>query len=124
MAPKKHREYEIQMDTLGHFSPGQVITGLDYKAVKEEYEVRLKEWVGGETTIHLSGRKRDAIKSFLEEKRYVLTPEYYHYCVRARGKSVDPVAISQKAGDLGLKFLWTRIAGEPPESDPGMLRRR
>jgi len=95
-----------------------------YNAAKENYDIRLKEWAGsekttGEGTIHISGQKRDAIKSFLEERRYVTTPEFYHYVLRARGKKVDPAPISLKIRQLGFKFLWVRVIGE---SDPGRMQ--
>ena len=117
MRPKKRPDYEILFDTGGLFSVGEILPGSRYNAVKETYDIRLKEWDGSgnsadEGIVHISGQKRDAIKGFLEEKRYVITPEYYHYAVRARGKKVDPTAISMKIRELGLKFLWVRVIGE------------
>lgn len=112
MAPKKRPEYEIKEDTAGNFSAGQIIPDSQYNAVKEDYDIRMKEWVGSETIVHISGRKRDLIKSFLEEKRYAITAEYFHYSVRARGKNVDTGAISLKVQGLGLKFLRVRVIGE------------
>jgi hypothetical protein len=45
--------------------------------------------------------------------------------VRARGKNVDPGAISLKIQDLGLKFLRVRVIGETvPEGDSGERRIR
>ena len=112
MAPKKRPEYEITTDTAGHFSAGEIIPDSRYNAVKEDYDIRLKEWAGSETIVQISGRKRDLITSFLEERRYAITAEYFHYSVRARGKNVDTVAISQKVQGLGLKFLYVRVIGE------------
>jgi len=112
VAPKKRPEYEIKEDTTGNFSAGEIIPDSQYNAVKEDYDIRLKEWAGNETPVHISGRKRDLIKSFLEEKRYAITAEYYHYLVRARGKNVDTGAISLKVQGRGLKFLWVRVIGE------------
>jgi hypothetical protein len=114
----KKPEYLIIGDTTGHFPVGQTITDSHYNAVKEDYDVRMKDWDGdsqqsGEGDLQISGRKRDLIKGFLEERRYVLTSEYYHYSVRARGKKVDPVAISLKIQELGLKGLWVHVTGEP-----------
>jgi hypothetical protein len=118
MAPRKRPDYEIRLDTAGTFSAGQIIPDIRYDAVKEEYDIRLKEWDEG--IVQVSGGKRELIRSFLEEKRYVVTPEYYHYHVRARGKKVDSAAISQKVKDLGMKFLWARVIGEvPPEESRG-----
>jgi hypothetical protein len=115
--PKKRPEYVITGDTASRFTVGQIIPGSEYNAVKEEYDIRMKEWDGDDKTtsegiVHISGQKRDAIKGFLEEKRYIMTPEYYHYAVRARGKKVDPAVISMKIRQLDLKFLWVRVIGE------------
>jgi hypothetical protein len=110
MTERKRPEYEIKMDTTGTFSTGQVIPDSRYGIGKEDFEVRMKVWDGG--ALRISGRKRDAIKSFLEEKRYAFTSEYYHYNVRARGKAIDPASIAQKVQELGLKFLWVQVIGE------------
>lgn len=107
----KRPEYEIKGDSAGHFNVGQIITDFQYDSVKEDYDIRIKEWDGDEKIIHISGRKRDLMKGFLEERRYVLTSEYYHYCVRSRGKKVDPVAISLKIHELGLRYLRVHIIG-------------
>jgi hypothetical protein len=126
--PKIRPEYEIKWDTAVLFPVGQVVPDSQYNSVKEEYDLRMKEWDGDEKTkgdgiFHISGSKRDAIKSFLEEKRYVITPEYFHYSIRARGKNVDPLAISLKIRELGLKFLWVHVIGETgPDRDPGRRR--
>jgi len=114
---KKRPEYLVQWDTTGRFGAGETIAHDRYNAVKEEYEVRMKDWSGDaqkgeEGAFHISGRKRDLIKGFLEEKRYALTAEYYHYTVRARGKKIDPAAIRQKVQDLGLSCLWVHVTGE------------
>lgn len=119
MTPRKRPDYEIKLDTGGAFSTGQIIPDIRYDATKEDYDIRLKEWAGGH--LQVSGGKRDTIKSFLDENRYVVTPEYYHYNVSARGKKADPVVISQKVQFLGLKFLWVRVIGE---SSPDENRRR
>lgn len=110
MAPRKRPDYEIKLDTAGTFSTGQVIPDIRYDAVKEEYDIRMKVWDGG--ILRISGGKRDAIKSFLEEQRYVVTPEYYHYNVRARGKKPDPGPIAEKVRKLGLRFLHVQVLGE------------
>ncbi len=110
LAPRKRPEYEICRYTTGTFEAGQVVPGLQYDLGKEGYDIRLKEWDGG--ILHISGRKRETILSFLEEKRYVITPEYYHYRVRARGKNPDPLLIAEKVQALGLRFLWVRVIGE------------
>jgi hypothetical protein len=112
VTPKKRPSYEIKGDSACSFTVGQIITDTQYDLVKEEYDIRMKEPDGNEKILQISGRKRDAIKSFLEEKRYAITSEYYHYNVRARGKIVDPTAISMKIKELGLKFLWVRVIGE------------
>ncbi len=118
MAPRKRPDYEIKLDTADTFDTGQIIPDIRYNAIKEDYDIRLKEWDEG--VLQISGGKRDAIKSFLEEKRYVITAEYYHYRVRARGKKADPAPISQKVQKLGLKFLWVRVIGETgPGEDRG-----
>jgi hypothetical protein len=123
--PRKRPEFDIKWDTAGLFTIGQVIPVSRYNSVKEEYDLRMKEWDGddktpGEGIFHISGSKRDAIRGFLEEKRYVITPEYFHYAVRARGKNVDPTAISKRIQEQGLKFLWVHVIGETgPESDSG-----
>jgi hypothetical protein len=113
VAPKKRPEYEIQEDTAGNFSVGRIIPDSQYNSIKEDYDIRMKEWAGSETIVQISGRNRDRIKSFLEEKRYAVTAEYYHYGVRARGKNIDTGAISLKIRNLGLKFLRVRVIGEP-----------
>jgi hypothetical protein len=115
--PKKRPDYEILCDTIGLFSVREIIPDSRYNTVKEKYDIRMKEWDGSEKTkdegiVHISGQKRDKIKGFLEEKRYIITPEFYHYAVRARGKNVDPVAISVKIRELGFKFLRVRVIGE------------
>lgn len=110
MATRKRPDYTIQLDTAGTFEAGQIIPDIRYDAVKEDYAIRLKEWDEG--ILQISGGKRDAILSFLEENRYVITAEYYHYSVKARGKKPDPMAISQKVQKMGLKFLWVRVIGE------------
>lgn len=115
MAPRKRPDYEIKLDTAGTFSIGQIIPDIRYDAAKEDYDIRLKEWDEG--VVQVSGGKRELIRSFLEEKRYVVTPEYYHYIVRARGKNVDSAVISQKVTELGLKFLWARVIGEMPSEE-------
>jgi hypothetical protein len=127
----KKPECKIMWDTAGLFQPGQIITGSHYDSVKEDYDIRMKDWVSdsqpavGEGTVHISGRKRDSIKSFLEEKRYGITSEYYHYEVRARGKRIDPTVISQKVQELGLKFLWVHVIGETgPDSGSDKMRSR
>ena len=117
VTPKNRPEYEIKGDSAGHYTVGQIITDSRYISVKEDYDIRMKDWVGedkqtGDGIVHISGRKRDAIKSFMEERRYAITPEYYHYIVRARGKKVDLTVTSLKARELGLKFLWVRVIGE------------
>jgi len=118
MASRKRPDYEIKLDTAGTFGPGQIIPDIRYDAAKEDYDIRLKEWDEG--VLQISGGKRDAILSFLEEHRYVITAEYYHYTVRARGKKADPLAISQKVETLGLKFLWVRVIGETaPDENRG-----
>jgi hypothetical protein len=126
MAPRKRPDYEIKLDTAGTFSNGQIIPDIRYDAVKEDYDIRLKVWDGGgpaagDGIVQISGGKREMIKSFLEEKRYAVTSEYYHYSVRARGKKIDPAVIAQKVQDLGLKFLWVRVIGE---SAPDENRKR
>lgn len=124
--PAGKTEYEVKWDTLGHFSPGQLITGSQYGPVKEEYDIRMKDWTPappGDGIFHISGGKRDQIKRFLEEKRYVVTSEYYHYIIRAQGKKVDPVVISQKCQDMGLKFIWVHVVGETgPDRAPKKMR--
>ena len=118
MTPRKRPEYTIQFDTAGTFSTGQVIPDVLYDSVKEGYDIRLKVWDGG--IVQVSGQKRVAIKSFLEEKRYAITSEYYHYSIRARGKAIDPAVISEKVRGLGLKLLWVRVIGETaPREDHG-----
>lgn len=118
VAFRKRPEYEIKLDTAGTFDAGQIIPDIRYDAVKEDYAIRLKEWDVG--ILQISGGKRDAILSFLEENRYVVTAEYYHYAVRARGKKADPQAISQRVQNLGLKFLWVRVIGETgPDENRG-----
>jgi hypothetical protein len=124
----KQREYEITGDSSGRFSAGDIITNSQYNSMKEEYEIRLKDWDGNAESgdagaFHISGRKRDLIKSFLEEKRYALTSEYFHYTVRARGKKIDPDAILLKLKELGLKYLWVRVRDETgPERPPRRMR--
>ena len=125
--PAGKPEYEVKGDTLAHFSTGQVITGSQYGSVKEEYDIRMKDWTpgqpAGDAIYHISGGKRDQIKSFLEEKRYVVTSEYYHYILRAQGKKVDPLAISQKIQEKGLKFIWVHVLGETgPDKVPRKRR--
>jgi hypothetical protein len=125
--PTGKPEYEVKWDTLSHFSTGQVITGSQYGSVKEEYDIRMKDWTPSQPAVdgiyHISGGKRDQIKRFLEEKRYVVTTEYYHYILRAQGKKVDPLAISQKIQGMGLKFIWVHVIGETgPERAPRKMR--
>jgi hypothetical protein len=127
VTPAKRPEYEVQWDTTGLFKTGQIITDIQYDSVKEDYDIRMKDWAGGspagEGIFHVSGGKRDAITRFLEEKRYVITPEYYHYSIRARGKNVDPSDISRKIQELGLKFLWVHVIGEiGPDRAPARRR--
>ena len=128
MTPAKRPEYEVKWDTAGLFRIGQIITDSHYDSVKEEYDIRMKDWTGdgqqtGEGIVHISGGKRDAIKGFLEERRYVITSEYYHYSVRARGKKVDQTAISLKIQKLGLKFLWVHvIGGTGPDGASGKMK--
>jgi hypothetical protein len=120
--------YEVKWDTQGRFSPGQEITGPEYGSVKEEYDIRMKDWPGagpasGDGIYHISGGKRDQVKRFLEEKRYVVTSEFYHYSIRAQGKKVDPVAISRGIQDKGLKFIWVHVLGQVgPEKAPRKMR--
>ena len=128
MTLTKKPDYEIQWDSADLFESGQIIPDSRYNSVKEEYEIRLKDWPGdsqhpGEGIVHISGRKRDRIKGFLEEKRYVITSEFYHYQVRARGKRVDTAAISQKIQELGLSLLWVYVIGETGP-DSGSEKRR
>ena len=125
--PTGRPEYEVKWDTLSHFSTGQVITGSQYGSVKEEYDIRMKDWTPSPPAVdgiyHLSGGKRDQIKRFLEEKRYVVTTEHYHYIIRAQGKKVDPLAISQKIQEKGLKYIWVHVMGETgPERAPRKMR--
>jgi len=127
VTPAGRPEYEVKWDTLGHFTPGQLITGSRYGSVKEEYDIRMKDWTPGQPAgdgiFHLSGGKRDRIKRFLEEKRYVVTSEYFHYILRAQGKKVDPVAISMKIQEMGLKFIWVHVVGEHgPDRAPRKMR--
>ena len=126
VSPAGKPEYEVKWDTLGRFSTGQVITGSVYGAVKEEYDIRMKNWdgpAGGDGIFHLSGGKRDQVKRFLEEKRYIVTSEFYHYIIRAQGKKVDPVMISKKIQDMGLKFIWVHVAGQAgPDKAPRKMR--
>jgi hypothetical protein len=118
VTPRKRPEYSIVEDSAGTFSAGEVIPDVRYNAVKEDYDIRIKAWDGG--IVQISGGKRDAIKSFLEEKRYAITAEYYHYSVRARGKAIDPGCIAEKVRNLGLKFLHVRVMGETaPYEKPG-----
>jgi hypothetical protein len=119
VTPRKRPEYEIKYDSAGNFSTGSVIPDSKYGMGKEDYEVRMKVWSGG--ALQISGRKRDALKSFLDEKRYAFTSEYYHFNVRARGKAIDLGSIARKVQDLGLKFLWVRVIGET-EPDEGQKR--
>jgi hypothetical protein len=117
MAPKKRSEYEITGDSAGIFSTGEIIPDSKYDSLKEDYDIRLKDWDDG--TLQVSGRKRDLIKGFLEEKRFAITSEYYHYQVRARGKNMDPAPILLKIRELGMKFLWVRVIGEKsPDGNP------
>lgn len=125
--PTGKPEYAVQWDTLSHFSTGQVITGPQYGSVKEEYDIRMKDWTPSPPAVdgiyHISGGKRDQIKRFLEEKRYIVTTEYYHYIIRAQGKKVDPLAISQKIQDRGLKYIWVHVIGEDgPDRTPRKMR--
>jgi hypothetical protein len=128
VTPPGKPAYEVKWDTLGRFSLGQEITGSEYSSVKEEYDVRMKDWAGaassgGDGIYHVSGGKRDQVKRFLEEKRYVVTSEYYHYIIRAQGKQVDPVMISRKIQDMGLKFIWVHVAGQAgPDKTPRKMR--
>ncbi|PKG31058.1 hypothetical protein, partial [Methanoregula sp.] len=126
--PAGKPEYEVQWDTLSHFSTGQILTGSQYRSVKEEYDIRLKDWAPSQPAndgiYHISGGKRDQIKRFLEEKRYVVTTEHFHYIIRARGKKVDPLAILQKIQDMGQKFIWVHVIGETgPDRAPRTMRR-
>jgi hypothetical protein len=86
VTPRKRPDYEIKYDSAGTFTPGQVIPDSRYGIGKEEYEVRMKVWDGG--ALQVSGRKRDALKSVLDEKRYAFSAEYYHFNVRARGRKL------------------------------------
>jgi len=127
MTPSGKTGYEVKRDTLAHFSTGQIITGSQYGSVKEEYDIRMKDWTTGQPDgdgiYHISGGKRDQIKRFLEEKRYIVTSEYYHYIIRAQGKKVDPLAISQKIQEKGLKFIWVHVIGETgPDKVPRKRR--
>ena len=127
VTPAGKTEYEVRWDNLDRFSPGQVITGAQYGPVKEEYDIRMKDWTPappGEGIYHISGGKRDRIKKFLEEKRYVVTSEYFHYILSARGKKVDPVVISQKIHEMGLKFIWVHVTGGTgPDREPRKMRK-
>ncbi len=125
--PTGKPEYEVKWDTLSHFTTGQVMSGPQYGSVKEQYDLRLKDWAPSQPAndgiYHISGGKRDQIKRFLEEKRYVVTTEYYHYILRAQGKKVDPLAISQKIQGMGLKFIWVHVIGETgPDRAPRKMR--
>jgi hypothetical protein len=126
VTPKKRPEYQIKYDSAGIFTVGQIIPDSRYNMVKEDYDIRMKEWDGGgqhagEGIVQISGGKRDFVKAFLEEKRFAVASEYYHYTVRARGKKIDPGSISQKVQEMGLKFLWVHVIGE---SVPDENRRR
>ena len=125
--PAGRPEYEVKWDTLSHFSTGQILTGPQYGSVKEEYDIRMKDWTPSQPAIdgifHISGGKRDQIKRFLEEKRYVVTTEHYHFIIRAQGKKVDPLLISQKIQEKGLKYIWVHVIGETgPERAPRKMR--
>jgi hypothetical protein len=128
VSPAGKPAYEVKWDTLGRFTPGQEITGSEYGSVKEEYDVRMKDWTGaglasGDGIYHISGGKRDQVKRFIEEKRYVVTSEFYHYIIRAQGKKVDPIAISRGIQDKGLKFIWVHVLGQAgPEKVPRRMR--
>jgi hypothetical protein len=127
LKPAGKPEYEVKWDTISHFSTGQVITGPQYGSVKEEYDIRMKDWTPSQPAIdgifHISGGKRDQIKRFLEEKRYVVTTEHYHYIIRAQGKKVDPLAISQNIQEKGLKYIWVHVIGETgPDRVPRKMR--
>lgn len=109
--------YEIKEDTVRRFSHGQKITQSEYNSVKKNYDIRMKDWVGdsqglGKKIFFISGSKRDLIKDFLDERKYVITIQPHHYVVRGNGEKVTTLVIKDEIRKMGLKFLWIHVIGE------------
>ena len=109
------RVYEIKEDTAHQFSYGQKITEYEYSSVKKDYDIRMKYWDGntqhlGKGVFHISGRKRELIKKFLEERAYQIKELKYHYYVTG---NVAWMVMSSEIQEIkDLKFLYVRVIGE------------
>ena len=114
----KDREYEIKEDSVHRFRIGQIITESEYNSVKEKYDIRMKYWDGnsqhlGNGVFHISGRKRELIKDFLDKRKYNVKELEYHYHVTGNGRKVAWLAMSMEIQEMKtVKFLYIRVVGE------------
>ena len=110
--------YEIKEDSVHRFRIGQIITESKYNSVKEKYDIRMKCWDGnsqhlGNGVLHISGRKRELIKDFLDKRKYNVKELEYHYHVTGNGKKVAWRAMSMEIQEMKtVKFLYIRVVGE------------
>ena len=110
-----NRSYEIKVDTVGRFSVGQKITESVYNSVKDDYDIRMKDWDGdsqhlGRIVFYISGRKRGLIKDFLDKRKYNVKELEYNYHITGK---VAWMAMSMEIQEMeNVKFLYIHVVGE------------
>jgi len=114
----KGREYKIKWDSRQRFSNGRIISEDVYNSVKENYDIRIKSWIGdslhiGKEVFYISGPKRELIKDFLVKRKYNVTENKYHYFVTGNGKNVAWMSMESEIQEMGnVKSIYIQVIGE------------
>jgi len=113
----KGREYEIKVDSLRQFGVGQIISESEYNSVKDDYDIRMKDWDGhsehlaaGKKIFYISGRKRELIKNFLVKRKYTVKELEHLYHIT--GKIAWMVMSDEIQEMKNVKFLYIHVVGE------------
>ncbi|MDO8873367.1 MAG: hypothetical protein Q7V05_11665 [Methanoregula sp.] len=111
------REYEIKEDSIHQFSIGQIITESEYNSVKDDYDIRMKDWdghsehlAGAKKVFYISGRKRELIKDFLVKRKYNVKELEHLYHVTGK---IAWMAMSDEIQEMkNVKFIYIHVVGE------------
>ena len=109
--------YEIKTDTTGRFGVGKKITESEYNSVKDDYDIRMKDWdghsehlAGAKKVFYISGRKRELIKDFLVKRKYNVKELEHLYHVTG---NIAWRAMSDEIQEMkNVKFIYIHVVGE------------